>query len=39
MAMQEELNHFSRNDVHDLVLRPKGTHVIGTKWVFIKKDE
>src|SRR4051812_1721982 len=37
IAMQEELNHFTRNDVWDLVPRPKGFNIIGTKWVFRKK--
>lgn len=35
--MQEELNQFSINDVWDLILRPKGTHVIRTMWVFRNK--
>ncbi|MCI61144.1 hypothetical protein A2U01_0082401, partial [Trifolium medium] len=35
--MQEELNQFTRNDVWDLVPRPKGQHVIGTRWVFRNK--
>jgi hypothetical protein len=33
LAMQEELNNFKRNQVWELVERPK-TNVIGTKWVF-----
>jgi hypothetical protein len=33
MAMQEELNNFTRNEVWSLVERPK-KNVIGTKWVF-----
>jgi hypothetical protein len=33
MAMQEELNNFTRNEVWSLVERPK-QNVIGTKWVF-----
>ena len=37
LAMQEELNQFTRNDVWDLVQKPKGVHVIGTKWVFRNK--
>lgn len=32
--MQEELNEFTKNDVWNIVTRPKGKHVIGTKWVF-----
>src|ERR1044072_4471729 len=35
--MEEELNQFSKNDVWDLVQKPKGVHVIGTKWVFRNK--
>ena len=37
LAMQEELNQFTRNDVWDLVPKPKGFNVIGTKWVFRNK--
>ena len=37
MAMQEELNQFTRNDVWDLVPKPKGFNIIGTKWVFRNK--
>jgi hypothetical protein len=37
IAMQEEPNQFSRNDVWDLVPRPKGFNIIGTKWVFRNK--
>ena len=37
LAMEEELNQFSKNDVWDLVQKPKGVHVIGTKWVFRNK--
>ncbi|CAM8980920.1 unnamed protein product [Rhodiola kirilowii] len=32
--MQEELVEFARNDVWDLVPRPEGVNVIGTKWIF-----
>lgn len=35
--MQEELNQFTRNEVWDLVQRPKGFNIIGTKWVFRNK--
>lgn len=35
--MQVELNQFSRNYVWDLVIKPKGKHAIGTKWVFRNK--
>ena len=37
LAIQDELNQFSRNDVWDLVPRPKGFNIIGTKWVFRNK--
>lgn len=37
LAMQDELNQFSINDVWDIVPKPKGTHFIGTKWVFRNK--
>ena len=37
LAMEEELNQFSKNDVWDLVQKPKGVHVIGTRWVFKNK--
>ena len=32
IAMEEELNQFTRNDVWDLVQKPKGFNIIGTKW-------
>ena len=38
MAMQEELNNFTRNEVWELVPRPK-QNVIGTKWVFQNKQD
>jgi hypothetical protein len=34
LAMEEELDQFAKNDVWDLVPKPKGTHVIGTKWEY-----
>src|SRR3954470_22619925 len=37
IAIQEELNQFTRNDVWDLVPRPKGFNIIRTKWVFRNK--
>ena len=37
MAMQDELNQFKRNDVWELVPRPRDHHIIGTKWVFRNK--
>ena len=36
-VMQEELEQFRRNEVWDLVPRPEGTNVIGTKWVYKNK--
>ncbi|WVZ83667.1 hypothetical protein U9M48_030793 [Paspalum notatum var. saurae] len=38
MAMQEELNNFTRNEVWSLVERPN-QNVIGTKWVFRNKQD
>ena len=38
LAMQEELNNFTRNEVWELVERPK-QNVIGTKWVFRNKQD
>ena len=35
--MHEELHQFLRNDVWELVPRPKGVNVIGTKWIFKNK--
>src|ERR1043165_6679176 len=35
--MEEELNQFSKNDVWDLVPKPRGFNIIGTKWVFRNK--
>jgi len=39
IAMQEELNNFSRNQVWTLEERPKDARVIGTKWVFRNKKD
>jgi hypothetical protein len=36
-AMHEELNNFTRNQVWELIERPKNYNVIGTKWVFRNK--
>jgi hypothetical protein len=36
--MQEELNNFERNQVWELVERPK-MNIIGTKWVFRNKQD
>jgi len=38
-AMHEELNNFTRNQVWELVERPKNYKVIGTKWVFRNKQD
>jgi hypothetical protein len=38
MAMEEELNNFKRNEVWELVPRPK-KNVIGTKWVLRNKQD
>jgi hypothetical protein len=35
--MHEELNNFTRNEVWELVERPKNHNVIGIKWVFCDK--
>jgi hypothetical protein len=37
--MHEELNNFKRNQVCELVERPKGHNVIKTKWVFRNKQD
>jgi hypothetical protein len=38
LEMHEELYQFTRNDVWNLVLpKPKGKHIIGTRWVFRNK--
>ena len=34
MAMQEELNNFTHNEVWVLEAPPKDKNIIGTKWVF-----
>jgi hypothetical protein len=38
LAMQEELNNFTRNEVWHLVPRPN-QNVVGTKWVFRHKQD
>jgi hypothetical protein len=38
LAMQEEHNNFKRNEVWNLVPRPK-QNVVGTKWVFRNKQD
>nr|GEW03967.1 retrovirus-related Pol polyprotein from transposon TNT 1-94 [Tanacetum cinerariifolium] len=37
VAMQEELNQFTANDIWELVPQPKNMTIIGTKWVFRNK--
>ena len=37
--MHEELNNFSRNQVWELVERPKNHNVIGTNYVFRNKQD
>ncbi|WRX24222.1 Reverse transcriptase [Theobroma cacao] len=37
MAMQEELDQFTRNHVWSLVPRPSNHPIVGTKWVFRNK--
>ena len=39
MAMQEELNNFTRNEVWVLEAPPKDKNIIGTKWVFRNKQD
>ena len=38
-AIHEELNNFTRNQVWELVDRPKEHNVIRTKWVFRNKQD
>jgi hypothetical protein len=38
-AMHEELNNFKRNQVWELIERPKDHNVIGTKWIFHNKQD
>jgi len=38
-AMQEELNQFKRSEVWNLVPRPEGMNVIGTKWIYKNKSD
>ena len=38
-AMQEELGQFIRNEVWELVSRPKRMNVIGTKWIYKNKSD
>ena len=38
-VVYEELNNFTRNQVWELVERPKNHNVIGTKWVYKNKQD
>jgi hypothetical protein len=38
-AMHDELNNFTRNQVWELVERPKNYNVISTRWVFRNKQD
>ncbi|GAA0174991.1 transmembrane signal receptor [Lithospermum erythrorhizon] len=38
-AMQKELIKFDKNDVWELVPRPGGCNIIGTKWIFKNKSD
>jgi hypothetical protein len=38
-AMHEELNNFKRQQVWELVKRPKDHNMIGTKWIFRNKQD
>ncbi|XP_019189509.1 PREDICTED: uncharacterized protein LOC109183937 [Ipomoea nil] len=38
-AMQEELGQFERNKVWNLVPKPDGVNVVGTKWIFHNKTD
>ncbi|XP_019171990.1 PREDICTED: uncharacterized protein LOC109167430 [Ipomoea nil] len=38
-AMQEELQHFERNNVWELVPRPEKANIIGTKWIYKNKTD
>jgi len=38
-VMQEELNQFKRSEVWDLVPKPNGINVIGTKWIYKNKSD
>ena len=37
--MHEELHQFVQNDVWELVPRPNGVNVIGTRWIFKNKSD
>src|ERR1044072_8081455 len=37
--MQDELNQFKQHEVWELVPRPEGTNIIGTKWIYKNKSD
>ena len=37
--MEEELEQFTRNDVWELLARPDGVNIVGTKWIFKNKTD
>ena len=37
--MHDELNQFVRNDVWEIIPRPKNVYVISTKWIFKNKTD
>jgi hypothetical protein len=39
LAMHEELNNFTHNDVWVIEPPPKSKNIIGTKWVFCNKED
>ena len=39
VSMEEELEQFTRNDVWELVARPNGVNIVGTKWIFKNKTD
>ena len=38
-SIHEELHQFVWNDAWELIPRPKGVNVIGTKWIFKNKSD
>src|ERR1051325_8166923 len=38
-AMQDELSQFKQHEVWELVPRPEGTNIIGTKWIYKNKSD
>lgn len=37
--MQEKLLQFKRNQVWELIPKPSGANIIGTKWIFKNKAD